>query len=162
MSTSGVRARSRTTRAARPQDAAPDQVGQHEPHLARLARTAQVRLGERQLGRGAAQVRPRTYGVGRVEHRRLDRPAEQRLRVVHEVGVQRVVAGDEDRQRPCPARPARPACCQTEATVPGQPVSTTASSPETSSPSSSALVAATPDQVARLQPPLQLARSSGR
>ena len=43
---------------------------------------------------GAEHVR-----VGRVEHRRLDRRAEQRLRVVHQVGVQRVVAGHQHRER---------------------------------------------------------------
>ena len=40
-----------------------------------------------------------------VEHGRLDRPAEQRLRVVDEVGVERVVAGDEHGERALPGPP---------------------------------------------------------
>ena len=54
---------------------------------------------QRQLRRGAAQLRAEHVGVGRVGDRRLDRPAEDRARVVGEVVVQRVVAGDEDDQR---------------------------------------------------------------
>ena len=89
----------------------------------------------------AAQVRREHVRVVRVEHGRLDRPAEQRLRVVHQVGVQRVVAGHEaPRARPARRGPARPACCHSDASVPGQPASSTASRPATSTPSSSALV----------------------
>ncbi len=63
---------------------------------------------------------------------------------------------------PCPARPARPACCHTDATVPGHPVSSTASSPATSTPSSSAFVAATPEQRPALQPALEVAPLLGQ
>lgn len=45
---------------------------------------------------------------------------------------------------PWPRRPDRPACCQNEATVPGKPASTTASSPAISTPNSKALVVASP------------------
>ena len=44
---------------------------------------------------------------GRVEDRGL-RGGEDRLGVVHQVGVQRVVGGDEDGEAAVPARPARP------------------------------------------------------
>ena len=57
----------------------------------------------------------------------------------------------------CPRRPARPACCQKEATVPGKPASTTASRPAMSTPNSSALVVARP----RSRPSAR-ARSSSR
>ena len=81
--------------------------------------------------------------------RGLDRPAEQRLGVVHQVGVERVVA----RRRAPPAtarptaRPGRPAARARP--VPGQPASSTASSPLTSMPSSRALVAASPSSCRR-------------
>ena len=51
---------------------------------------------------------PEHVGVGRVGDRGLDRAAEDRLRVVGEVVVQRVVPGDEDDQRLL-LRPARAA-----------------------------------------------------
>ena len=57
-----------------------------------------VPLGQRQLGGRAHQLRREHVGVVRVEHAPLDRRAEQRLRVVHQVGVHRVVAGDEHDQ----------------------------------------------------------------
>ena len=37
-------------------------------------------------------------GVLRIEDRSLHRPVEQRLGMVDQIGVQRVVAGDQDRQ----------------------------------------------------------------
>ena len=58
-----------------------------------------VVLRQRQLGGGGAQVRAQDVRVGRVEHRRLDRTAEQRGGVVDEVGVQGVVAGDQHGER---------------------------------------------------------------
>ena len=56
-----------------------------------------------------------------------------------------------------PVRPARPACCHSEARVPGQPAISTASSPQMSTPSSSALVVARP-----LTAPVRSACSSAR
>ena len=53
------------------------------------------------------------------------------------------------------ARPARPACCQNEARVPGKPATTTASRPAMSTPSSRALVVATPEEVTAGQRRLQ-------
>ena len=50
----------------------------------------------------AAQVRAQHVRVRGVEHGRLDGLAEERLGVVHEVGVQRVVAGDQHRERALP------------------------------------------------------------
>ena len=77
----------------------------------------QVVVGERQLGGRRAQVRGEHVRVVGVEHGRLDRPAEQRLGVVHEVGVERVVARDEHRQRALRrrGRPGRPAATATPA-----------------------------------------------
>jgi hypothetical protein len=48
---------------------------------------------------GAREVRGEDVGVGRVEHAALHRGAEQRVRVVHQVGVERVVPGHEHHQR---------------------------------------------------------------
>ncbi len=60
------------------------------------------------------------------------------------------------------ARPARPACCQNDARVPGKPACTTASSPEMSTPSSSALVVATPSSSPDIRSASSARRSSGR
>ena len=83
--------------------------------------------------------------VGGVDHRRLGRPAHQLRRDGWRS------TGRAGRRPPrgrradaCPERPARPACCQNDAIVPGKPLSTQASSPPMSMPSSSALVATTP------------------
>ena len=86
----------------------------------RRAEEGQVGLGQRQLGGSAAQVRSQHVRVRRVQHGRLDRPAEERFGMVHEVGVQRIVASDEDAQARR-GRPDRlgPACCHIEARVPG-------------------------------------------
>ena len=59
--------------------------------LRTLAEQVQVGRGERGLVGGAGELRREHVRVGRVEHRRLDRPPEQCLRVVHQVGVERVV-----------------------------------------------------------------------
>ncbi len=56
-----------------------------------------------------------------------------------------------------PVRPARPACCHIDASVPGKPLRITASRPPTSMPSSSAFVAAMPRSC-----PLDRSRSSSR
>ena len=59
------------------------------------AEQGQVRGPQGSLGGGGAQVGREHVGVGRVEDRGL-RGGEDRLGVVHQVGVQRVVGGDED------------------------------------------------------------------
>ncbi len=79
------------------QQAAAHQVRQHR--FARLRpEQRQVGMGQRQLGGRAAQVWSEDVGVGRVGHGGLHRPTEYGVGVVHQVGVQRVVPGDEDRQ----------------------------------------------------------------
>ncbi len=82
----------------------------------------EIVLDQRDLGGGGAQVRGEDVPVPRIEHAGLDVPVEDDVRVVDEVGVQRVVPGDEDAQgrRPGSAGPAellpqarprsRPAC----------------------------------------------------
>ena len=61
------------------------------------AEQGQVRGPQGRLGGGGAQVGCEHVGVGRVEDRGLG-GGEDRLGVVHQVGVQRVVGGDEDGQ----------------------------------------------------------------
>ena len=58
---------------------------------------------------------------------------------------------------PCPRRPARPHCWRRLATVPGKPTEITQSSSPMSIPSSSASVARDAEQLARDEPPLDLA-----
>ena len=84
-----------------PEQASPDEVRQHSP-CGLAAEQRQVVLGERELRRGAAQLRPEHVRILRVEHRRLDRSAEDRIRVVDKVGVQRVVASHEHHERTQP------------------------------------------------------------
>ncbi len=84
-----------------PEQASPDKIRQHSPRSL-AAEQRQVVLGERELRRGAAQLRPEHVRILRVEHRRLDRSAEDRLRVVDKVGVQRVVASHEHHKRTQP------------------------------------------------------------
>ena len=79
-----------------------DHVGRRRPER------RQVGLDQRRLVRGGAQVGAEDVGVGRVEDRGLDRLPEQRLRVVDQIGVQRVVPRDQDRQGVLGA-PTRPA-----------------------------------------------------
>ena len=115
------------------------------------------------LGGGRAQVRGEDVRVVRVEHGGLDGLLEQRLGVVDEVGVQRVVAGDQDGQRALarrgrrgpPAATARPGCR-------GSRRCSTASRPETSTPSSRAVVAARPRSSAGVQGALQGAALLGQ
>ena len=63
------------------------------------AEQREVVLGQRELLGGGRQVRAQDVRVVGVEHRRLDRGAEQRLGVVHQEGVERIVARDEDADR---------------------------------------------------------------
>jgi hypothetical protein len=84
-----------------------DELVQHpDDRLGRLAtgqrsgrEEVQVLRPHRQLRSRAAQLRRQDVRILRVEHRRFDRPAEDRLGVVGEVGVQWVVTGDEHDQR---------------------------------------------------------------
>ena len=59
------------------------------------AEQREVGLGQRQLLGGGAQVGRQDVLVGGVDDRGLDRLAEQRLGVRDQIGVERVVAGDE-------------------------------------------------------------------
>ena len=124
--------------------AAASAAGEGRERGRRRAEQREVRLGQRQLGGCRAQVRRQHVRVARVQDGRLDRAVQQRIRVVHQVGVQRVVPGDQDGHRTAPSRPARPACCHSAALVPGQPAISTASSPPMFTPSSSAVVVARP------------------
>ena len=65
-------------------------------------------LGQRQLRRGRGEVRGQHVGVVGVHDGGLHRLPEQRVRVVHQIGVEGIVGGHEERERrrPCPARPA--------------------------------------------------------
>ena len=65
----------------------------------RWAEHRQVGRRQRELGRRGAQVRRQHVGIAGVEHRRLHRLVQQGLRVMDQVGVERVIAGDEHRHR---------------------------------------------------------------
>ena len=94
-------------RAAAQQPAVDQVVG----HLGRrpAPNSGQVVVAQRGSSAAAAHRCGREHvRVAGVEHGRLDRLAEQRLGVVDEVGVQRVVAGDQHRQGALPG-PAGPA-----------------------------------------------------
>ena len=62
----------------------------------------------------------------------------------------------------CPLRPARPACCHNAENVPGQPAISTASSPVMLTPSSSAVVVASPIRLPSDSAASSRRRSSGR
>ena len=87
-----------------------DQLVEHRPRR-RPRRTPRRRRPSVSGSSAAAQAScgRQHVGVAGVEHAALHRRAEQRLRVVHEVGVHRVVAGDEHHQGLVagPAGPAR-------------------------------------------------------
>ena len=69
----------------------------------------EVGLGDGQLGGRRAQVGRQYVGVGRVEHGRLDVLPEDRLRMVHQEGIQGIVTSHEDGERlaAAAARPPR-------------------------------------------------------
>ncbi len=69
---------------------------------ASVAEHVAVVVVERRLERGRAHVPVEDARVGVVEDRRLDPPAEQRLRLAHEVLVERVLARDQHGE-PVPA-----------------------------------------------------------
>ena len=85
-----------------PQRAPPLQLAQQG--VVGQAEQGQVRGPQGSLGGGGTQVGREHVGVGRVEDRGLG-GGEDRLGVVHEVGVQRVVGGDEDGQAAGPGAP---------------------------------------------------------
>ena len=113
---------------------------------------------ERPLVRGAEQVREVDLLVLVVEDRRLDRPLEELVGVAAEELVERVLAGDVDRQPA--AAPARrgPTSAAARRPCPGTSRTTAASSAPMSMPSSSASVVTT----ARSSPLVSRASSSRR
>ena len=116
------------------------------------AEQREVGLGQRQLGGRGAQVRAEHVGVVGSSTVASHRPAEDAPRggARGRCRAGRRAATSTASASP-PRRPARPACCHSDARRPGQPASSTASSPVTSTPSSSAFVAATPEQRAGAQ-----------
>ena len=62
----------------------------------------EVGVGEWKFGGGALQVRTEDVRVRRIDHGLLDGSAEHGLRVVNEIRVERIVAGDEHRGGPPP------------------------------------------------------------
>ena len=77
--------------------------------------SSRSRRAQRQFGGGGREVWAEHVRVRRVEHARLHRPLEQRLGMVDQVGVERVVAGHQDaqRRRGPSVRPGRPAATST-------------------------------------------------
>ena len=71
---------------------------QRRPLERRVAEHVAVGVVERRLERGREHVPVEDARVRVVEDRRLDAPLEQRLRLAHEVLVERVLAGDQHRQ----------------------------------------------------------------
>ena len=67
-----------------------------------------VAVVDRRLERGRRDVAVEHARVRVVEDRRLDAPVEQRLRLAHEVLVERVLGGDEDREAVLAAAGASP------------------------------------------------------
>ena len=66
-----------------------DLLGAPGPHLS---------VGQRQLGRRAQQLRTQDVRVGRVDHHPFDGFVQQRCGMVHQVRVERIVAGDQNDQ----------------------------------------------------------------
>ena len=62
-----------------------------------------ISSGEVPFGGSAGQVRPQQVGIRSVRHRRFDRPAEDRLRVVHQVGIERIGTRNEHHECGLPA-----------------------------------------------------------
>ena len=73
------------------------QLGQlGRPHQRLRAERLRVRLVDRAFERRREDVPVEDARIRVVEDRRLDRPREQRLRLAHEVLVERVLARDQD------------------------------------------------------------------
>ena len=104
---SAATARPADDRTPAAQHPAPDEGVGHRCGL--RPEQCQVSVGQRQFRRRRAQVRGQHVRVAGIKHGRFHRAAQQRLGMMHQVGVQRVVAGDQhgDRTAPVPARPAR-------------------------------------------------------
>ena len=64
---------------------------------------------QRLFHRGAIDVAEEDIGIGRVEYAGLHRPAQQGLGVVDQVGIHRLIAGDEHHERALPAAAGTPA-----------------------------------------------------
>ena len=125
---------------------------------------ADVGVGQRQLGRRAGQLRARARrGCAGSSTQPSTGRAEQRVGMVHQVGVQRVVPGDEHHQGLVgrPARPARPAA-RTTPECPGSRPSPRRPDRRCPRPSSSALVVATPSRSPLASAASSARRSSGR
>ena len=69
--------------------------------------SAHLCVGQRQLRCRAEQLRPEHIGISGVDDHSLDRLVQQRFRMVDQIGVQWVVARDQQNQRALPA-PAGP------------------------------------------------------
>lgn len=122
-----------------------------------------VVFGERHFRRRGTQVRGEDVRVVRIQDGRLHGLLEERLGVVDEEGVQRVVTGDEDGEGALTRAPGTPGLLPEGG--PGARVveaMTTASSPETSMPSSRAVVAASPSSSPECRARSRARRSSGR
>ena len=85
--------------AARPPPQQPERRQLVDDLARRGAEERQVGLGERLLLRGRAEVRTHHVRVRRVEDRRLDRRADELVGVGDQVGVERVVLGDQHPER---------------------------------------------------------------
>ena len=113
--------------------------------------------------RGARDLRPQHERVRRVDDRGLGRrarTARSGCAAYHWSSWSSPATSTAAARRP--VRPARPACWRIDASVPGKPLSTTASSPPTSMPSSSAFVAATPSRLPSPSRVLELAPLLGQ
>ena len=102
-------ATSRTTPLAAGAEAARARTSSIE-HRLEGARPEQLHLfgTDRELGRSEAELRGQDVRVARIEDRCLDRTTEDRFRMVHEIGVERIVTGDEHDQRTLAGPPGPP------------------------------------------------------
>ena len=78
-----------------PQQALADQVAGHRFDVPRQ----HLGILQGHFGGRAEQLRSHHVGVGRVDHHPLDRFPEQCLGMVHQIGVERIVTGDQHHQR---------------------------------------------------------------
>ena len=143
-----------------------EQVGVHElAHrvVEAVAEPAFVVGRERELVRRARDLRAQHERVLRVHDRALGqrgRVSSAGCATYHWSSWSSPATSTAADRRP--VRPARPACCHIDASVPGKPLSTTASRPPTSMPSSSAFVAAMPSSRPLVSSSSSSRRSSGR
>ena len=159
-----VRGGSRTSRAAGGAAARGRRARRAAP-ACRGPKIGEVVLGQRQLGGRRRQVRGEHVGLSGSSTVASTGRAEERLGVVHEVGVERVVARRRARASDvaAPARPARPACCHSDgarARPAGEQHGVEAA--RRRCPSSSALVAASPSSSPGAQGALERAPLLGQ